>query len=77
MLDVDEPGKKNWWSLANVFDVERKASQNFTKSIKDNPAETLLDHVKCKNPEMTVEYLTSILNKLKLLEVSEVLTKEG
>lgn len=76
LLDVNEPGKKNWKQLADWFDVPKSDSQNFGESIQGNPTEDLLDYItKCLNPEMTVGYLQSILEDLQMREALDVLTK--
>lgn len=76
LLDVNEPGKKNWMQLADLFDVPKSDSQNFAESIPDNPTEELLEYItKCLNPEMTVGYLQSILEDLQMREALDVLTK--
>ena len=76
LLDVNEPGKKNWEQLADWFDVPKSDSQNFAESIQDNPTEQLLEYVtKCLDPEMTVGYLQSTLEDLQMREALDVLTK--
>ena len=45
LLDVNEPGKKNWRQLADRFDVPKSDSQNFGESIQGNPTEELLEYV--------------------------------
>lgn len=79
MLDVNEHGKKNWQSLAEVFEVDRRESQNFTKAIEDNPAKKLLEVLKVKYPKMTVRNLIEKLDNRKWKVISDVLTncKEG
>ena len=79
MLDVNELGKKNWRFLADVFKVDRVESQNFTKSIEDNPAKKLLEVLESRYPRMTVGDLIKKLNDRKWQVVSDVLTncKEG
>ena len=75
LLDVNEPGKKNWRQLADWFGVPKSESQNFAESIQDNPTEVLIDYiVKCLSPEMTVGHLQSILEDLQMWEASGVLT---
>ncbi|XP_068737776.1 uncharacterized protein [Montipora capricornis] len=74
LLDVNEPGKKNWRQLADWFEVPKSESQNFAESIQDNPTEQLLEYIyRCLNPKMTVGYLQSILKDLKMQEALDVL----
>ena len=79
MLDVNELGKKNWQFLADVFEVDRRESQNFTKAIEDNPAKKLLEVLKVRYPKMTVKKLIEKLDNRKWKVISDVLTncKEG
>lgn len=74
MLDVNELGKKNWRFLADVFKVDRGESQNFTKSIEDDPAKKLLEVLESRYPRMTVGDLIKKLNDRKWQVVSDVLT---
>lgn len=73
LLDVNEPGKKNWKQLADWFDVPKSDSQNFGE--QGNPTKILLDCIKSWNPEMTVGYLQSILEGLLMQEASDILKK--
>lgn len=73
LLDVNEPGKKNWRQLADWFEVPKSESQNFAESIQDNPTEQLLEKIKSSKPKMTVGYLQSILKDLQMQEASDVL----
>ena len=79
MLDVNELGKKNWQFLADVFEVDKRESQNFTKAIEDNPAKKLLEVLKVRYPKMTVKNLIEKLDNRKWKVISDVLTncKEG